>query len=235
MALSARILVAMPDVPDHLDSSRAPAPEHYFTAEPATSDARTPLRVRLAGQERELVTSASVFSAGGLDKATAVLLARLDELPPVPGRATIVDLGCGWGPIALTAALKHPDARVIAVDVSRRARELTAQNAARLQLTNIEVLAPEDVPADLRADVLWSNPPIRIGKDALHELLLTWAGRLAPSGWAALVVGRHLGADPLTAWLDAHVADRRVAKTASAKGYRIIEISPAAEATAAGR
>ncbi len=200
--------------------------EHYFSPTSATDDARHPLCVQLAGAERDLVSSASVFSGRGLDKATSVLLGRLDALPAVPPEATIVDLGCGWGPIALTAALEHPDAQVWAVDVSERARDLTRENAERLGLTNVHVTAPEEGPADLAIDVLWSNPPIRIGKEALHELLLTWCARLAPSGWGALVVGRNLGADPLAAWLDQHLEGRTVTKAASAKGFRILEISP---------
>lgn len=199
--------------------------EHYFSPETATDARRRPLRVRLGGQERDLVTADSVFSGGGLDKATAVLLARTDALPPMPAGATVADLGCGWGPIALSLALAHPDAEVWALDVSRRARELTAENAALLGLENVRVAAPEEVPADLRLDALLSNPPIRIGKEALHALLLEWTARLAPEGWAGLVVGRHLGADPLAAWLDQQLPDRRVRKAASAKGYRILEIS----------
>lgn len=202
--------------------------EHYFTEDPTTDDARRPLRVRLAGDERDLVSSRSVFSGARLDKATAVLLDRLDVLPEVPTGATLVDLGCGWGPLALTAALEHPDADVWAVDVSRRARELTAENAERLGLDTVRVLAPEDVPDSLGIDVLWSNPPIRIGKEALHELLTLWMGRLAPTGWAALVVGRNLGADPLAAWLGELLPERRVSKAASAKGFRVILVGPAA-------
>lgn len=200
--------------------------EHYFSEDPATDDVRRPLRVRLAGADRDLVSSRSVFSGGGLDKATAVLLDRLDVLPTVPSGATLVDLGCGWGPIALTAALEHPDAEVWAVDVSRRARELTAENARLLGLDGLRVVAPEEVPAELAVDVLWSNPPIRIGKQALHELLTLWTGRLAPTGWAGLVVGRHLGADPLAAWLGQLLPARRVEKLASAKCYRIIGVGP---------
>ncbi len=199
--------------------------EHYFSETSSTEEARRPLRVRLAGVERDLVSSAAVFSGGGLDKATAVLLERLDVLPAVPAGATIVDVGCGWGPIALSAALLHPDATVWAVDVSQRARELTRENAARLGLTGVHVVAPDTVPADLVADVIFSNPPIRIGKEALHALLLEWMARLAPTGWAGLVVGRNLGADPLAAWLDARLPRRSVTKAASAKGFRVLEVS----------
>lgn len=200
--------------------------EHYFTPSPTAEDHRFPLHVRLAGRELELVSSSAVFSGRGVDKATAVLLNRLDELAPVPEGARLLDLGCGWGPIALTAALEHPSTQVWAVDVSERARELTAHNARRLGLDNVTVVAPEQVPAELRFEVIWSNPPIRIGKEALHELLQHWLGRLTPQGTAALVVGKNLGADPLARHLGEQLPDRTVAKVASAKGFRILEIGP---------
>src|SRR5699024_7801309 len=165
--------------------------EHYYTPSPATDDRRFPLWVHLAGRDLDLVSSASVFSGRGLDKATAVLLDRLDEITAPPPGARIVDLGCGWGPIALTAALLRPDSEVWAVDVSERARELTADNARRAGVSNVRVVAPDEVPADLAPDAIWSNPPIRIGKEALHALLGQWMARLAPQGTAALVVGRN--------------------------------------------
>lgn len=200
--------------------------EHYFTPSPTTDARRFPLPVRLAGRDLDLVSSASVFSGHGVDKATAVLLNRLDEITEPPARARILDLGCGWGPITLTAAITHPHAEVWAVDVSERARELTAQNVERAGVTNVRVVAPEDVPADLVLDAIWSNPPIRIGKPALHALLLEWTARLAPEGTAALVVGKNLGADPLARWLGEQLPDREVAKVASAKGFRVLEVGP---------
>ncbi|MFE5776583.1 class I SAM-dependent methyltransferase [Brachybacterium sp. NPDC056505] len=202
--------------------------EHYFSPTSATDASRLPLTVRLAGAERDLVTSRAVFSARGLDKATAVLLDRLDTLAPVPAGARILDLGCGWGPIALSAALLHPDAEVWAVDVSERAREVTAENAERLGL-QVHVAAPDDVPSELLFDTIRSNPPIRIGKQELHDLLLRWCGRLSAQGTAGLVVGRNLGADPLAAWLDDQLPGRTVQKVASAKGFRILEVGPREE------
>ena len=130
--------------------------------------------------------------------------------------------------IALTAALLRPDSEVWAVDVSERARELTADNARRAGVSNVRVVAPDEVPADLAPDAIWSNPPIRIGKEALHALLGQWMARLAPQGTAALVVGRNLGADPLARWLGEQLPDRTVGKVASAKGFRVIEVGPAA-------
>ena len=80
------------------------------------------------------------------------------------------------------------------------------------------------MPADVRFDVIWSNPPIRVGKDALHELLLTWLPRLTPDGRAVLVVQKHLGADSLQRWLVARASRRPAWRRA--KGYRLLQVRP---------
>ena len=98
---------------------------------------------------------------------------------------------------------------MVAVDVNERARTLCAANAADNGIGNVEVLAPEAVDPALRFDAIWSNPPIRVGKAALHELLLTWLDRLTADGAAHLVVHKNLGSDSLQRWLtDAGLADR---------------------------
>src|SRR5690606_17199309 len=98
---------------------------------------------------------------------------------------------------ASALAIRAPEATVWAVDVNARALELCAANAERLGLANVRCVRPDDVPVDLRLDALYSNPPIRIGKAALHELLASWLDRLRPGCEAHLVVQKHLGADSL--------------------------------------
>jgi 16S rRNA G1207 methylase RsmC len=112
---------------------------------------------------------------------------------------------------------------VWATDTNARALELTARNARRLGVADrVHVVDPADVDPDLSFDELWSNPPIRIGKPALHALLATWLARLAPTGRAYLVVAKNLGADSLATWLgDAGWAAERLA---SAKGYRVLRV-----------
>ncbi|WP_102508945.1 class I SAM-dependent methyltransferase [Sanguibacter massiliensis] len=199
--------------------------DHYFTASPASADERRHVTVTLAGRELEVETAAGVFSPGHVDLGTRVLLRTVPE-PPATG--DLLDLGCGWGPVALTMALEAPGTRVWAVDVNERALDLVRRNAARHGLTNIEAVRPEDVPADVRFAALWSNPPIRIGKDALHAMLRTWLPRVAPGAEALLVVQRNLGADSLAAWIDREVAPG-TAKLASAKGFRVLRVpGPAA-------
>jgi 16S rRNA G1207 methylase RsmC len=190
-------------------------PDHYFDATPSTPDKRQDVTAWIWGKELTFTTSAGVFSQDGLDKATAVLLRS--STPPTGG--TILDLGCGWGPIA--CALAGAGATVWATDTNQRALELTALNASRLGVT-VRTALPDDVPADLVFDQIWSNPPIRIGKEALHDLLRRWLPRLAPDGVARLVVGKNLGADSLQRWLiDQGLPTDRVA---SEKGFRILEV-----------
>ena len=201
--------------------------EHYFTSSPAGPGERRPLRVRLAGREVEVATAAGVFTPGGLDKGTEVLL---DRVPPPPPDGTVLDLGCGWGPVALTAALLAPAATVWAVDVNERALDLTRENAAALGLTGLRACRPEEVPAGTTFDAIWSNPPIRVGKAALHEMLLAWLPRLAPGGAAHLVVSRNLGSDSLQRWLARSLpAGLAVGRAASSKGFRVLTVTRAGD------
>ncbi|MFV0633217.1 class I SAM-dependent methyltransferase [Demequina sp.] len=195
--------------------------DHYFSAQPASADERRIIPVRLAGRDVEVETAGGIFSPGHLDLGTQVLLRTV---PPAPA-GEVLDLGCGWGPIALTAALGTADARVTAVDVNHRSLDLTRRNAARLGVADrVVTLTPDEVPADLRFGAIWSNPPIRIGKEALHALLMTWLPRLAPSGEAWLVVQKNLGADSLAKWIGAQ-GWGEIEKVASAKGFRVLRLT----------
>ncbi|WP_230976557.1 class I SAM-dependent methyltransferase [Georgenia wutianyii] len=207
--------------------------EHYFSAQPASSGETRTMTVELRGRRVQVTTAAGVFSGDRLDLGTRVLLEAAPD--PAPS-GTLVDLGCGWGPVTLALAAASPAARVVAVDVNERARDLTARNAAALGLRNVVVATPEEA-ADLLPDgitELWSNPPIRIGKPALHELLRTWLGRLAPEGRAYLVVGKNLGADSLHRWIETELA-LPTERLSSSKGFRVLDVHSPAAAPGADR
>lgn len=219
----------MPDPATGPVESPDPA-DHYFTARPASPAERRPLRVRLAGRELELETARGVFSPDRLDLGTRVLL---DDVPAPPASGDLLDLGCGWGPIALTLGLLAPQARVWAVDVNERALDLVRRNAERLDLSNVRAVAPDDVPDDVAFAALWSNPPIRVGKVALHAMLLRWLPRLAPGARAHLVVQRNLGADSLQRWLAEQLEpSAAVTRVETAKGFRVLRIDQLGPATA---
>lgn len=198
------------------------ANEQYFSASPSSKDVRKQLEITLRDHPVTVETSNGVFSAHRVDLGTSVLL-RHAPMPPLEG--TFLDLGCGWGAISLALALESPDATVYAVDVNERAIELTRRNAQVNGCGNIHAGTAAEVPESARFDVIWSNPPIRIGKDALHELLMEWLPRLADDGHAYLVVQRNLGSDSLIKWLAENLGEGYdVSKYASSKGYRVIDV-----------
>ncbi len=197
--------------------------QHYWTARPDAPSRPGRVELLLPDVHLTLSTDRGVFSADHIDRGTRFLL--MDGPPPRPDAAELVDLGCGYGPIACTLARRHPDARVWAVDTNQRALDLCRTNADAAGLDNVVAIDPDGVPDDLVVDALWSNPPIRIGKPALHALLAAWLGRLAPAGAAHLVVQRHLGADSLARWLTAE--GWTTTRRGSHKGFRLLDVAPA--------
>lgn len=197
--------------------------DHYFSAEPTAPAHRGQVGFAAAGRDYALAAASGVFSAGRLDPGTAVLL-RKGELPTTATTGALLDLGCGYGPIACVLASEAPAATVYAIDVNSRARELTAENAATLGLADrVRVLTPDDVPDEVRFTEIWSNPPTHVGKAELHVLLERWLPRLAPDGTAWLVINRHLGGDSLHTWLVG--LGWQVQRTASQKGFRVLRVT----------
>jgi 16S rRNA (guanine1207-N2)-methyltransferase len=191
---------------------------HYFDPKPDVASAVRSVPLVLPDLTLDLFTDRGVFSADHVDDGTKLLL---QETPPPPAEGTLLDLGCGYGAIAVTVARRAPNATVWAVDINARARELTRRNADALGTANITVAAPGDVPPKLAFDLLYSNPPIRIGKAALHELLTAWLPRAATS---YLVVHKHLGSDSLARWMQEQ--GWQVERRTSRVGYRILQVVP---------
>jgi len=193
---------------------------HYFAERPDVASSRRAVSLTLPDVAMTLVTDRGVFGAEGVDPGTRYLLL---EVPAPPAAGNLLDLGSGYGPIALTMARRAPGAVVWAVDVNERARDLCAENARAHGLANVRSVAPDEVPDDVAFATIWSNPPIRIGKPALHALLVRWLSRLAPDAVAHLVVQRHLGADSLAAWLTAH--GYPTVRRGSRQAYRLLDVT----------
>ncbi len=200
--------------------SDQPEQSQYFAPNPTTASERAPAELRLPDLSVDLATDRGVFARGRIDTGTKLLL--LDGPPPTPGDRHLVDLGAGYGPIAVTLARRNPEATIWAVEVNDRARELCRENAATAGVDNIEVVDPDGMPDEVVVDRLWSNPPIRIGKAAMRTMLADWLGRLGPAGSAHLVVQKHLGSDSLQRWLDQEgwVTSRRRSRA----GYRLLDV-----------
>lgn len=193
---------------------------HYFSEEPVVPAHPRRVVLTLPDARFELATDSGVFSGDAVDRGTRTLL--LDAPAPPQGAIALADVGCGYGPIALTLARRSPAATIWAIDVNSRARELCRANAEAAGFGDrIRVVSPDDVPDDLTIAGFWSNPPIRVGKTVLHDLLGTWFDRLVPGGDAVLVVHKHLGADSLATW----IAQRgfAVERLVSRAGFRVLQ------------
>lgn len=165
-----------------------------------------------------VTTAAGVFGAQRVDQGTRVLIRQA----PAPAACTgVLDVGAGYGPISVAMALREPSAGVWALDVNRRALRLTSRNAQALGARNVVPAEPGEVPAAVRFDRLYSNPPVKIGRDQLHDLLAGWLRRLVREGEAFLVVKQSMGADSLHAWLNDQ--GYPTVRAASKQGYRLLQ------------
>ena len=196
------------------------ANEHYFSAEPGSELKLRTIQATIAGRAVELQTANGVFSPERVDAGTRVLLSSVPAPPP---GGNLLDLGCGWGPIALTLAAESPHATVWAVDVNERSLDLTRRNASVMGLTNVNAVLPADVPSDVTFMTMWSNPPIRVGKNELHAMLQLWLPRLESGADAWMVVQKNLGSDSLQRWLELELPEDFVfSRAATNKGYRVL-------------
>jgi 16S rRNA (guanine1207-N2)-methyltransferase len=206
-------------IPKNPSALSTPKLGHYFDPAPAVESRPRTVHLHLGELAIELQADRGVFGSRGVDLGT---IALLKEAPPPPQEGDLLDLGCGYGPIAIILAKRSPEARVWAVDVNERALQLTRANAATAKTPNLTACIPDEVPEGIRFAAIYSNPPVRVGKAPLHELLLRWLPRLQPGANAYLVVQRNLGADSLAAWLSAQGYPTRRLK--SKKGYRVLGI-----------
>ena len=198
--------------------------EHYFAERPGAASRRRTVDLVLPDLHLRLDTDSGMFSPDRIDPGTRVLL---ETVPAPPATGDLLDLGCGYGPIAITMGKRSPQARVLGVDVNQRAITLAESNAKTADLDNVRFSLVDEADAELRFAAIWSNPPIRIGKAALHDLLLAWLPRLAPGGLAHLVVQKHLGSDSLQRWLAAQGFPTE--RIASRSAYRVLRVAPRTE------
>jgi len=195
---------------------------HYFSENPEGELIPREIRITLGGNKVTVITAGGVFSPEHIDQGTQVLLTHIASAKP---SGVFLDIGCGWGPIALALATQSPKATVYAIDVNDRCLELTRLNVKRLGLENVIVCKPEEIPADILFDEIWSNPPIRVGKEVLHEILTLWLNRLNKSAVARLVVQKNLGSDSLQKWLAAELpSDFETTRVDTAKSFRVLKV-----------
>ena len=195
--------------------------EHYFSSDPAAPKKTVSLTIEVGGAAIRLDAASGTFSSGRLDPGTAVLLKQSEHFPK---DGNVLDIGCGWGPIGVSIAKLEPKTMVYAIDVNQRSIDQSNVNSELNGLKNFLAMKPEQLCPDLRFSAIWSNPPIRVGKQVLHELMLKYIPLLEPGGKAVLVVSKNLGADSFMRWLQEQFPDAEVSRLGTDKGYRVIQL-----------
>ncbi|RCX14005.1 16S rRNA (guanine1207-N2)-methyltransferase [Fontibacillus phaseoli] len=192
-------------------------PEHYYTNQPATAHDRKVWDAKLRGQAFCFISDAGVFSKGGVDYGSRVLIDAME----VPVDARVLDVGCGYGPIGLSAALLASRGHVTMIDVNGRAVELAKENATANRITNVTVLQ-SDLFAELgeeKFDIVLTNPPIRAGKEIVHTIFEGAFERLRDGGSLWIVIQKKQGAPSAKQKLESLFDS--VEEVTKDKGYRI--------------
>ncbi len=164
--------------------------DHYYTKKPSSASNPAQIQVELGGRTLRFWTDTGVFSKNELDPGSRLLI---ENIPDLSG--TVVDLGCGWGPIGISLALKNPDARLVLADVNERAVDLAQKNARENGANNLTVVLSdgfENLPTSV--DCVTTNPPIRAGKQVIYAMFDEAFKRLTPGGALYIVIRKQQGA-----------------------------------------
>lgn len=194
----------------------------YFDEDPNVESKPVTFIKNICGIDFEFKTDRGVFSKGALDKASVILIKEFDEnYAAVP--LSVADVGSGYGPLICFVGKKFDQAKLLAVEPNERARTLCEYNYKKnIGDARLKIIAPEDIDQEKKFDLIISNPPIRVGKKALYELLKEWAKRLSENGQMWLVMSKHLGADSCARYLESD-CNLSVERIASKKGFRILK------------
>ncbi|MEW9702650.1 class I SAM-dependent methyltransferase [Paenibacillus sp. SI8] len=193
--------------------------EHYYTKRPSVERDLHTTKELLRGREFTFMTDAGVFSKKGVDYGSKHLI----ETMVLRQDAKVLDVGCGYGPIGLTAALMCPKGHVTMVDINERAIELAIDNAKRNGITNVTILQSDllDEVKEEKFNVVLTNPPIRAGKEVVHRIFTDAYDCLESGGSIWVVIQKKQGAPSAMAKLEAVYGE--VVEVSKDKGYRILK------------
>ena len=193
--------------------------EHYYSNKPtAKHDLRT-IKEELRGTELIFTTDAGVFSKGGVDFGSKLLIETMEIKPGY----RVLDVGCGYGPIGLSAARLANPGVVTMVDVNERAVELARENAKTNNINNVEIIVSDlfEQVRGLTFDCILTNPPIRAGKETVHRIFELGWEHLVPGGELWVVIQKKQGAP--SAFVKLESLFTTVQDVAKSKGFHIFK------------
>jgi len=194
-------------------------PQHYYSNQPDAQHDRRTIEEQLKGSTYRFISDAGVFSKKGVDYGSKVLIEAMEFSP----RAEVLDVGCGYGPMGLTAARMVKDGHVTMVDVNSRAVELAKENALLNGITNVSIMESDLFTAvkGKSFDVILTNPPIRAGKETVHAIFEQAYEHLREGGALWVVIQKKQGAPSAKEKLTKLFGD--VQEVTKDKGYRIFK------------
>ncbi|ANY74199.1 16S rRNA methyltransferase [Paenibacillus ihbetae] len=197
--------------------------QHYYSNQPETAHDRKELKAELRGHSLRFISDAGVFSKGGIDYGSRVLIDAMEFAPD----ASVLDVGCGYGPIGLTAARLVPQGHVTMIDINSRAVELARENARHNGIANVTILESDlfEAVKDQTFDVVLTNPPIRAGKETVHTIFAEAWDHLREGGQLWVVIQKKQGAPSAKAKLETLFG--QVEEVTKDKGYRIFKATKA--------
>lgn len=166
--------------------------EQYFTGQPSAAHDETTFTTTLRGMEFTFTTDAGVFSRDRVDFGSLLLI----ETMQVKESDTVLDMGCGYGPIGATAARLARQGFVYLVDVNERAAHLARRNLKVNKIANAEVRVGDafDPVRGIAFDTILTNPPIRAGKTVIYRMVDEAYEALKPGGSLWVVIQNKQGA-----------------------------------------
>lgn len=192
---------------------------HYFTNEKNLKSEIEKVIAEINGIPFYFYTDNGVFSKGELDFGTELLLKKFKY--DNPNNKTLLDIGCGCGPIGIYAS--HLGFAVDMSDVNKRAIHLSKMSLKEQSL-NANVFE-SDAYKNItnKYDYIVSNPPIRVGKEKLYEIVMNAKEHLKDGGSLWIVVRKQQGAESMLR--DMKNAYKTVEVIAKKKGFFIIKAS----------
>lgn len=192
--------------------------EHYYVRQPKSKPRLGLIRTHLRGGLFEFLTSSSVFSKRRVDLGTRLLI----ESMVLPEKGKVLDLGCGYGPVGVVAAVVNPELHVVMVDVNQRAVRLARENAKRSRTGNVEVrrgFLYEPVEG-MEFDAVLCNPPVSAGMKTVTSIVTNAPRHLRENGSFQIVVRTKIGGKRLSAELGKVFGNVEVLSKGS--GYRVL-------------
>ena len=187
----------------------------YFAENPDAEHDIHELKVQLLGQKMTFLTDAGVFSKKMIDYGSQTLLKCLD----FHKQESVLDVGCGYGTLGLTL-VKAKEVEATLVDINQRALDLARQNAERNQVLATIFQSNIYQNVEGRFHHIISNPPIRAGKQIVHEVITGSYTHLLDGGDLTIVIQKKQGAPSAKAKMEDVFGNCEILK--KDKGYYIL-------------